>query len=480
MKGIKITACICMALAAAMLLLPFFHVSFPSYFERADVTVSGLDLVKAGLGSTEKKMEDAVENIRSLIKDSKDLKDLYRSLGKGASLVTKARMYVVLALCLPCGFLVLGIAAGLAGTGKNGGIVALALDALAVLIMGAAGVVPMVLFSQWKEKLVDGIRNMESVSTGISFLDTVLDTASDVVAKNIDKIKLDLRPGWYAFIGLALVAAVCWAVFLSKQKTAVQDRQSEHGTRPYADRDLVPIGGIINNGPMGVQPDPGARNPGRAGTGSTGNVDYAGMGRSGSMDYAGAGMDRAGNRNSAGADSSENRGHAGADRAGNKDRAGRAGDMDGAGMGSYAGGQVEDPPTYKSDVHVPDVNGYQGLRAIDPARPSGMIRGLEGIYRDKEINVRQRKLILGRDPKTATLVFEPSSRRVSRVHCELAFDAAHGKYYIRDHSTNGVLIFTYEGGRYVSRGRLPRDKSCLLQPGTIIDIGSYANRFRLE
>ena len=51
MKGFKITACICMALAAAMLLLPFYHVRFPSYFERADLTVSGLDLAKTGFGT---------------------------------------------------------------------------------------------------------------------------------------------------------------------------------------------------------------------------------------------------------------------------------------------------------------------------------------------------------------------------------------------------------------------------------------------
>ena len=160
--------------------------------------------------------------------------------------------------------------------------------------------------------------------------------------------------------------------------------------------------------------------------------------------------------------------------------AGSARDMDDAGMDSYAGGQIEDPPTYKSDVRIPDVNGYQGLRAIDPDRPFGVLRGLEGIYKNKEINVRQRRLIMGRNPQAATLVFDPSSRKVSRVHCALAFDAERGKYYIKDHSANGVFIYTCENGRYVPRGRLPKDKSCLLQPGTIIDIGSYANRFRLE
>ncbi len=426
MKGFKITACICMVFAAMMLLLPFYHVSFPSYFEQADVTVSGLDLVKKGFGTTEKKMEDAVENIRSLIKDSENLEDLYKSLGKAGSLVKKVRMCVFLALCLPCIFLVLGIAAGAAVKGKKGGILALVLDLLAFFVMGAAGILSMVWFSQWKEKLVDGIRDMESVSTGIRFLDTVLDTAADTVAKNIDKIKLDFQPGWYAFIALALVAAACWSVFLYRQKGPVQNMQSDYGTRPYSDRDFAPLGGVINNGPMGVQ-------------------RKAGISGSGNMDHAGG-----------------------------------AGNMDGAGMGSYGNRQIEDPPTYKSDVRIPDVNGYQGLHDINPASPAGIIRGLEGIYKDKEINVHQRKLILGRNPKEATLVFDPSSRKVSRVHCELGFDAAHGKYYMKDYSTNGVLIYTYEGGRYVSQGRLPKDKSCLLKPGTIIDIGSYANRFRLE
>lgn len=428
MKGFKITACICMALAAAMLLLPFYHVSVPSYFERADITVSGLDLVKAGLGTTEKKMEDAVENIRSLIKDSEDLEDVYKMLGKAASLVTKARIYVLLALCLPCILLVFGIAAGLAVKGKKGGIAALVLDALAFFVMGAAGILSMVLFSQWKGKLVDGIKDMELISTGVSFLDTVLDTASDVVAKNIDKIKLDFRLGWYLFMALVFAAAVCWVIFLYKQESPMQNMQCNQGTQPYADRGLAPIGNIINDGPMGVQPGAGA-----------GDMGNAGMGGASS-----------------------------------------AGGIADAGMGSYGNEQLEDPPTYKSQVRIPDVNGYQGLRTIDPAKPAGVIRGLEGIYKDKIIAVRQRKLILGRDPKAATIVFDPSSRRVSRVHCELAFDAAREKYYIKDYSTNGVLIYTCEGGRYMSQGRLPKDKGCLLQPGTIIDIGSYANRFRLE
>lgn len=434
MKGSKITACICMTLAAAMLLFPFYHVSVPSYFEQADITVSGLDLVKVGFDTTEKKMEDAVENIRSLIKDSEDLEDVYKMLGKAASLVTKVRIYVLLALCLPCILLVCGIAAGLAVKGKKGGIAALVLDALAFFVMGAAGTLSMVLFSQWKEKLVDGIKDMESISTGVSFLDTVLDTASDVVAKNIDKIKLDFRPGWYLFMVLVFAAAVCWVIFLYKQESPVQNMQFNQGTQPYADRDFAPIGNIINDGPMGVQPGSGTWDMGNVGMGGAGNM-------------AGAGS---------------------------------AGGMADAGMGSYGNEQLEDPPTYKSQVRIPDVNGYQGLCTIDPAKPAGVIRGLEGIYKDKLIAVRQRKLILGRDPKAATIVFDPSSRRVSRVHCELAFDAARGKYCIKDYSTNGVLIYTCEGGRYMSQGRLPKDKSCFLQPGTIIDIGSYANRFRLE
>ncbi len=128
-----------MALAAAMLLLPFYHVRFPSYFERADLTVSGLDLAKTGFGTTEKKMEDAVENIRSLIKDSESLEDLYQSLGKAGSLVTKIRIWVFLALCLPCILLVSGIAAGIAIKGKKGAVLALALDSMAFFVMGAAG-----------------------------------------------------------------------------------------------------------------------------------------------------------------------------------------------------------------------------------------------------------------------------------------------------------------------------------------------------
>lgn len=391
-NGCKIAACVLMVLAAAMLLLPFYHISFPSYFEQADETISGVELVKNSLAMTKDKMEDKVENIRTLIKDSEDLEDMYQSLGKISKLVTAVKAAAIITLCLPCLLLAAGAISGIFIGTKKGMILPAACNALAFLIHGASGAAAMFLFYHWKGELVDGIESMGSVSTGISFLDTVLDTASSVVSENIDKIKLSFQPGWFLFLALALAALACWIACLMKKEETAQENLQDEWIDPF---EKISEARPENDGPMGVE-----------------------------------------------------------------------------------GEQKEDLPTFKAVI--PDINSYQDLQAVNPSRPLGTLRGLEGIYKEKTVPLGQEGLVMGRDGKAANLVFHSESGRVSRLHCRISYDAGQKKYRVTDYSKNGVFIHTFENGRYVSHGKLPKNAECLLAPGTIIDIGGCENRFRLE
>lgn len=253
-NGCKIAASVLMLLAACMLLLPFCHFSFPSYFEQADDTLSGVQLIKTGFSMTDGKMEDAVEGVRTLIKDSEDLEDVYKSLGKISKLVATVKVCTVVCLCLPCLLLVAGAIVGLLAKTKKAQIAPLALNVLAFLIHGVSGALAMVLFYYWKGRLTDGVESMESVSTGISFLDTILDTASSVVSENIDKIKLSLQPGWFLLLALALAALVCQIlVMMKKEEVVASEVLSDDG---WADPfDHIDDGQAIGNGPMGVVED---------------------------------------------------------------------------------------------------------------------------------------------------------------------------------------------------------------------------------
>ncbi len=411
MKKCNIAACIIMILAVLMIVLPFYHVSLPAYFESDDISFSGAQLVKTGLGMTESKMEENVEDLRSLIKDCDELEDAYKALGRVSKLVAKARIYAIVSVCVPCLLLLAGVIAGFLSRTKKAYILPAALNAAAMLIHGAAGIWTMAVFGWWKDKLTDGLEQMESISTGISFLDTVLDTASDIVAENIDKIKLQLQAGWVLFLVLALAALACWAVILLRKQDTVQQKPDAAGAVSH----FPDVGSdVINSGPMGVD--------WQKLTGAKRMQDSRGM-------------------------------------------------------------DVEDmdPQTNKMNAVIPDVNSYIGLPRINPQRPAGILRGLEGTYQGAEIPLGNKKAVLGRNAASADLVFPASANKVSRAHCEIIYDPGRGKFHIRDISTNGVFIYICESGRYTPQPkRLKKDIGYTLAAGTILDIGSKENRFRLE
>lgn len=121
----------------------------------------------------------------------------------------------------------------------------------------------------------------------------------------------------------------------------------------------------------------------------------------------------------------------------------------------------------RPEAPAPEVRGDR-----TPGRPRGVMVGLSGLYAGAEIPMPDGEFIgLGRQ-NTNHLVFEGQAK-VSREHCKIKWDAASGKYIIRDHSSTGSFI----NG---SSDCLPQNLPLNLEPGTILAIGDDTNTFRLE
>jgi hypothetical protein len=107
---------------------------------------------------------------------------------------------------------------------------------------------------------------------------------------------------------------------------------------------------------------------------------------------------------------------------------------------------------------------------------TGRIRVLGGALAGMEVPISG-KLILGRDPAGAQMVFPREDTAVSRQHCEIRFDSAGALFEVRDlGSRNGTFV---ANGSDPPR-RLAPDVVERLAPGQNILVGSSRNRLVLE
>lgn len=107
---------------------------------------------------------------------------------------------------------------------------------------------------------------------------------------------------------------------------------------------------------------------------------------------------------------------------------------------------------------------------------AGKIRILGGSLAGKEVPVSAR-LILGRDPSKAQIVFPSEDTAVSRQHCEIRFDRVGAHFEVRDlGSRNGTFIANAAD----PPRRLAPDVAERLAPGQNILVGSRRNRLVLE
>ena len=123
---------------------------------------------------------------------------------------------------------------------------------------------------------------------------------------------------------------------------------------------------------------------------------------------------------------------------------------------------------------------------LRPAAPSnsgvvvhvqtGRVRVLAGALAGMEVPISGR-LILGRDPTRAQMVFPRDDTAVSRQHCEIRFDSSGALFEVRDlGSRNGTFV---ANGSDPPR-RLAPDVVERLAPGQNILVGSSRNRLVLE
>jgi FHA domain len=107
---------------------------------------------------------------------------------------------------------------------------------------------------------------------------------------------------------------------------------------------------------------------------------------------------------------------------------------------------------------------------------AGRIRILDGSLVGLEVQLSTR-VVLGRDPIRAQIVFPRDDTAVSRRHCEISFDPAAALFELRDlGSRNGTFI---AHGTEAPR-RLAPDVLELVSPGRKILVGSSRNRLVLE
>jgi hypothetical protein len=105
----------------------------------------------------------------------------------------------------------------------------------------------------------------------------------------------------------------------------------------------------------------------------------------------------------------------------------------------------------------PEPVGYKPTPGMIPK--SGCLYGMEGEYSSSELVMNDGdEVILGRDPKCATLVF--SYPKISRRHCGIRYNGTEQRYYVIDYSSNGI---EFSDGTKAIKGQYVS-----VAPGTIL------------
>jgi S1-C subfamily serine protease len=116
------------------------------------------------------------------------------------------------------------------------------------------------------------------------------------------------------------------------------------------------------------------------------------------------------------------------------------------------------------------------IKIRDPNARGGKIRVINGALAGTELSISA-KVILGRDPTQAQMVFPQDDTAVSRRHCEIGFNTGVGQFEVRDlKSRNGTFI----AGDAGPPRRLAPEVVERVAPGHSVLVGSSRNRLALE
>ncbi len=101
------------------------------------------------------------------------------------------------------------------------------------------------------------------------------------------------------------------------------------------------------------------------------------------------------------------------------------------------------------------------------------IIGVSGHFAGQSFKVARGKMIIGRDPTEAQIVYPQSNSLISRKHCTIDYDSNSKRYILTDLSTNGTFLSTGErlvsGKPYILK---PGDNFYLADPMELFEIGS--------
>ncbi len=113
--------------------------------------------------------------------------------------------------------------------------------------------------------------------------------------------------------------------------------------------------------------------------------------------------------------------------------------------------------------HRPDEEEYE-----EAGRP--VLVGVSGHYKGASILI-EGTIALGRDPSACQVVYPKDMPGISRLHCQVRYDAGAECFVVKDLSSEG----TFAGNQIIGKGR-----SASLRPGEIFYLVDRENGFRVE
>ncbi|MCD7828017.1 MAG: FHA domain-containing protein [Clostridiales bacterium] len=118
-------------------------------------------------------------------------------------------------------------------------------------------------------------------------------------------------------------------------------------------------------------------------------------------------------------------------------------------------------------VYKPPVN-----PPAPPVRSAATIECLAGTNKGFTFNITEgEEMIIGKDPKVASIVISPEFNDVSRKHCGIRYSSAEARYYVTDYSSNGTKV---------DGVRIEAGKRVAVRKGSRVALGRGDNVFVLK
>lgn len=98
-----------------------------------------------------------------------------------------------------------------------------------------------------------------------------------------------------------------------------------------------------------------------------------------------------------------------------------------------------------------------GVTMAKSTAPRPVVKGVSGHFAGQTFELVNNSLIIGRDPRSAQVVYPQSNEEVSRKHCVINYDHSSDKFTLEDSSSNGTFLASnqkLESGKpyYLNRG----------------------------